>query len=472
MPTVTIDSTEPDGLIDVNNATRRNRELGQAEIVMRDTSSNRNLASPGVDLTIDYDGDTSLSGYVTGEPTRSNGRLVVLGMVRAGELKHLTANRVVYNELSSTVVKELVTKRAEELDRILVHTGDDASNWTSEAPVGHLYTGGNAGLYDWGTDMVFLGARQGHDETLLATYTNVTSDHIRDGIFRLETRLTADDPGNLLDCEIELRTPNGETYVWEPDLRLGFHTYELPAEEAHTDGDLSTNGQLQYRFIPSGGLVQNTGIFLDHAATVPFVLNDRDSDISIGSIDTTSRRITRRIQEPIGIAIDDIAIEDNASYWVDTSDSFYYSTAGEPVSTNTIADGSTKVVEVSVDRDYEDVINEVSIAYGDDSSVTVRDPESISFYGPVPREEPIETNLQKESEAVDRGMGFLRRNAWNDQIATFHIADESYASLQPGTRIDVNWSPESLTGAFLVDEVAVGEHATGVVSVSITASSD
>lgn len=471
MPTVTIDGQNPDEVIDVSDGTRRGRDLGQAFITMVDTQSNRDLVTPGVDLTIDRDGSTSMSGFITGEPTTSSGTLTARGMVRAGELKHLKADRVVYNKLTHNVVTDLVQKQSDELDRQLITTADNASNWTSQAPAAHLYTGTNTGLYRWGTDMVFLGARSGHGNTLIATYDGVTTDHVRDGIVQLETRFVIANDDDIFNCEVELRTPNGETYRWDVDLQQGFHTYQLQGEEADTDGDLTTDGTLQYRFTPRGQLVQNVGVFIDHAASVPQILRDRDNNITNGVIDETDRRITRYISDIVGVAIDNIALEDNATWLVDANDNFDYRTSGGPALTDSITAGTTPVTGVSVDRDYEDIANEVTIEYGDDKAITVRDPESVEFYGPVPREEPIETDLENEDEAQARGQGFLKENAWNDTLATFHIADESFASIQATSTIDIDWPPENLDGRFIVDQVENGRQAPGIVSITITASS-
>lgn len=471
MTTVTIDGQQPEAIIDVTESVHRGRELGQAQVVVADTQTNRTLAAPGVSLVIQRDGARSLSGYVTGEPSDSNGTLTIRGMVSAGELKHLQADRVVYNERSSEVVKSLVTDETETLERPLIHTADDASSWESQAPVAHLYTGPNAGLYRWGTDMVFLGARSGFAKPFVATYTGVTSDHIRDGIDRLETRFIAANRDDILDVEIELVTPDGTTYLWTPELRDSFYTYDLPAEEASTDGDVSDTGVLQYRFVPEGELISDTGIFIDHAATVPFKTTSRDAGIGIGSVDQTDRRITRRITERVGVAIDDIAMEDGAEWWVDTDDDFNFSTGGGPGTTASI-DGSTPIAGVTVDRDYEDVRNIVTIQYADDQAVTVKDPESIGFYGPVPREEPLETDLENETEAIDRGRGYLREHAWNDALATFHVADMGYADVPPGGRIQVDWPDENLVGSYRVETVAVESTQPGVVDVTIAASSD
>lgn len=471
MAQIEIDGQSPDGVLAVRDASARRSELGDAEVVVIDSTANRDLASPGADLVIDRDGDTTLSGYVSGEPSQSNGRLTIRGLVSAGELAHLTADRVAYDERSSAVAQSLVTTEVDPLERILVHTADDASQWTSEAPVAHRYQGGNAGLYRWGTDLVFIGGRQGDAQTLRATFTGVTSDHIRDGFYQLETRLAAENRDDLFSLEIELVTPDDTTYLWEPDLRNGFWTYELAAEQASTEGEVDRTGVLQYRFKPQGTLVQNAGAFIDHAATIPFRLVDRDTDITIGTVDQTERRVTRRITERVGIAIDDLAMEDGAVWEIDTNDAFNYRLDAERETLEIVA-GETPVTGVSVDRDYEDIRNRVTVEYGEDGAVTVEDPESIAFYGPVSREEPLSTDLEREEEAIDRGEGYLSETAWNDALATFHVADMAFARLRAGQRIHVDWPPESLFGDYTVDERAAEREAPGVVSITIAATSD
>lgn len=453
MTSITIGGSTPEQVLDVSTSDGRQSELGSCTIVLQDTATNRSVTEPGDPISITRNAAPNFTGYVTSEPSNSNGRLIVKGIESRIELKHETVTQVFYEQTRADAIRQLVQYRARPLTRTTVHTGSNANAWHSDAPVAERYGGTRAGLYDWGTDLVFVGARSGFDGTLRLTYDDVSASAIRDGIYELRTGITANDPGGIWDLEVELVTLDGRTYVWQPDLQSGSREYRLAAEQAHPDGRCRDTGVLQYRFTSNGQIAQNWGAFVDSAHTFPFLLEDRPSNIDPSGVKDTEGTIRRRVDDPAAVVVDDFATEDEATWWTDANDVLHYRPGTAPSSGLSIEAGQTPVTSVDVERDYESIRNVVTVEYGNGETVTVDDPTSVGFYGPVPRREPLQPGLETEDEAIEHGEGYLSEHAWDDALATFAIADLDYASLRAGERIDVTWPAESLDGSYVVDSV-------------------
>lgn len=473
MVTVTIAGYTPEAILDVSESKASGQDLASAQIEVGNTSNNRANIESGDDVEIRRGGNVTFSGYVTGLPSdQSEGTMTVEAMENRLELKHESVHQVFYEEESSEAVKKAVTKRARALGLQEVHVASGTSDWTSNAPVFELYGGSRAGLYNWGTDLLFLGARAGHTGTIQATYTNVTTDDIRDGIYELRTRVLVNDPGGIFDLEIELVTPGGTKYVWTPTIPdSGFNSYKLKAQEATSDdARAGGTGILQYRIIPDGQISENTGIFIDNAHTIPFQLKNRPTAISTNNVDPTGREITRRVDQSAGEFIAEMATEDQFDWWVDENNDLHFERTGGRTRTSFAIDDTVPVINAKFDRNFESIRNVVTVQGAGDIEETVRDLGSIEFYGVNPREEPIvDETIQSPDEAEDRAEGYLQEHAWNDTLATFDIADGSYSQLQPGDAIPVTWAEQDLNETYTVSSVKTNKES--VVQVEISASS-
>jgi len=473
MVDVTIGGQTPESITSVRTedtpSDGTGESLGEAIVQMRDTTSNRNF-SPDADVSIDW-GPVIWKGSVAGQPSESGGRLTIRALGEALPLKHQQAYRVFYETKRSEAVKALASEQTEQLPETVIYTGDDPANWSSVAPAAEPYAGSRAALYRFGTDMLFIGAREGHSTELQATYENVPSDAIEKGIFELFTRLIFVDASGIWDLVIELREPgDGTAYRWTPDIEFGAHIYELPVEEAESDHSGINPGELRYRLIPKGTIAEPTGMMIDHATTIPFRTRSRTNALNVSDVDASEGTITRRVDGPIGQAIADVATEDAAAVYVDGGLSYK---PGEPELTDTgltIEQGSIPVTSAfSVERDYEGIRNEVLIAGDDGVEALERDQASINYYGRVRPERIDDPSITSQAEAEDRAKGFLEKNAWNDAAPTFPITDLSYAAVSAGEKIPVEWSNEGLSGRYPVRKV-VAKH-TGIVEITVEASS-
>lgn len=467
MTSVSISGIQPESVLDVSTGSNSGDQLDEASIVVRDTATNRQFR-PGDDVEIDFGTGLKWTGSVSGRPAVSNGRLTYKALGKLLPLKHEQAFRVFYQEDSATVVEKLATEQTEQLPKVLVHTGDDPSQWRSRAPVAEPYKGGRAGLYDFGSDMLFLGARAGRHAEIQTTFENVQSGAIADGFFELKTRLITSDISGLWSLVVELRTSSGESYRWTPTLRSGEHTYELAAEDATpTDSGLN-DGELRYRFVPSGTTAEPFGVFLDHAATIPFRTEQRPNAPTVDA-ENSRRTITRRVDGSVGRTIADIATEDSATWYLDDGTLVYRPGGSAESASLSIRQGEDPITNVDTDADYESIRNEVVVQGQDNIEVVVRDQASIDFYGPTPRPEPIvDPSLTSEADAERRGEGFLEDRAWNDAEITFTLADLSYVQLTTDTDVTVNYPPRGLDGTYTVADVDAKSN--GEVDVTIVAS--
>lgn len=466
MVSVDIGGYSPALVLDYEIGAEAGDELDYCEVTVPNDSATRSAAAPSTSITLSESGVDTFVGEVSGRPSPQDDRLVINGLGKRRGLLHREAHQVLYDVRSSEAVKTLATEQAKALPKTPIHVGSDLTDWSFSAPVSQLYSGARAGLYDWGTDLVFVGARSGYAKPLTATYGNVTDRAIEDGIFELDTRLLINDAGNIFDLEVELVTPGGTTYVWEPEIpTTGFHTYRLKAEDATTDGQVSESGTLQYRFVPSGQLAQNTGIWIDSAHTIPFRRGAAPNAPSTGGVQQTDRRVTRRIDGPVAAVLSDLATEDQFDWWIESDDLHYQPDRG--VERGLSIDTSTPVIETDVDRDFESIRNEVTVIGAGDIEATVRDQSSIQFYGERITLQETDRTLQSEVEARARAEGILADRAFDDTLATFVIGDRSYRQLTAGQRVNVDWPRQDLSGTFEVDTLTIDD---STVAVTIAAS--
>lgn len=471
MVSVTIGGQSPDALIDVETSSQTG-DLGSATIVVGSTNFNIDTFGSGEKVVVSRPNDDDWNGYVTGKPRRTgDGTLEIEAMDTRYELKNLDVHRVFYDMDAGAVVRSAVTEQANGLGRVNVHQGSDLTNWSGDTPYFELAGLETKQIHEKGSDLLFLGIPQGATGEHTATFSAVPSSAIPgDGqILRLVTRMLVNDPSNQITGEIELRDNAGNQYVWGVEYRgTSFKTYELEAEEAETDGEVGTNGTLQYRFDLSGEITDNVGAVIDFADTFPFQTTARSaSDITVNNVEDTGRSITRRFDKTALELMQDLQTEEGYASWIDSADDLHFTEAGGAGPTGLdIVRGDTPVTAADFNTKYDTIDNKVTVQGAGDIQVTLRDPGSIAFYGVAPRDSAlVDETLQTRAEAEDRGRGYLEANAWNDTVATFEVADTSYQALTKGDSTYVQWPPQNLDGDFVVNNKTVDK--AGLVSLDL-----
>jgi len=465
--TVTIDAQRPEGVLSVEDRQEEGDQLGGSTVRVVNSAQNRSLASPGATVIVERDGTTTHTGVITATPSSGDGVLTIKTEDRRAELKYSTVHQTYYEIPSSEAVERAVTKQARPLSRTEIHVGSDLSGWTSDAPVFQTYGGSRAGLYNWGTDLIFVGLPAGTSGTVQATYTEVGSRPVADGFYKLLTRFLVANAGRAISAEVEFVTPDGTTYLWEiPDPTDGFEAYELPAQEASPDGEVSETGVLEYRFAIDGELAENRGCWLDNCHSIPYRLRDRESALSTAGVEPTDRTIRRRADGRTSEFLDELATEDERSWWVEGNTLYYRPGGSEPASLS-IVEGETPVVDYDLSADFDDVTNVVAVQGAGDIEVTVSDGQSVDFYGVAARRKTVvDKTIQTEREARDRGRGVLDDQANDDLGMTWTIADTAYSDLSPGNTLEVTWPSEDLNDAYPVSSVAMNDDGTVTVGLS------
>lgn len=460
MVSVTIAGDTPEALIDAKTDAKT-ENLGSATIVVGATQFNRSFGS-GDKVVISRPNANDWNGYVTGRPSQvDRGTLEIEAMDTRYELKNLSVHRVFYDMDVGEIVTSAVTEEAEGLGQVTVHTGDDLTGWTGDAPYFELAGLETKQIHERGSDLLFAGISSGSSGSYRATFSDVPSGAIPgDGqLLRLTTRLLVNDPGNQVTGQIELRDNAGNQYVWDVEYRgTDFNEYELAAEDASAAGELTTDGTLEYRFNISGETTDNIGIVLDYADTYPFQLTSRSSsDITTNNVEQTGRSITRRLDKSALDIVQDLQTEEGFTSWIDSNEDLHFTQSGgsNPPGLDIIR-GETAVTKADFRTKYDTIVNKVTVQGAGGVQVTVRDPGSIAFYGVAPRSEPIvDETIQTHSEAEARGRGYLGKNAWNDTIATFEVADTAYQQVTKGDAIYVRWPPRNLDDDFVIEKKSV-----------------
>lgn len=456
MVSVTIGGQQPEAVMDVEDTSEVD-SLGSATIVVGDTAFNRSTFSSGDEVVIDRASGT-WTGYLTGDPKSGDGGTIDLeAMDKRYELKNSNTSRPFFERDSGEIVRQVVLTRSEDRGREDIHRGSDLTGWSSDLDEFELGNLATKKLHEKGSDVIFGGIREGESGTFYARFDDVSARAVpgRAHIYKLETRLWVNDGADQITVEIELVSENGVPMVWEVNpSSSGFTTYELNLEDAEP-GEIADPLTLEYRFNISGNLADNTGIAIDYATTYTFEVKNRDTSLDPSGIRDTGRTITRRWDQSALEVIQDLEVEDNFQSWVDENEVVHFEPAGGQSAGLQIVQGETAVVDADFDRDYDGVTNEVKVQ-GDGVQVNVRDSESIRYYGLSPRDEPlVDQSIKTESEAKDRGDGYLQKNAWDEVAATFTIADSSYGEVPKGSSIFVSWPSADLQGEFVVNQKKV-----------------
>lgn len=482
MPTwdVEVEGTAVDGLIEVKPQDAGEGKLARAKVTCGNTAGNRAIAS-GDEAVVFKNGSEAFEGKVTKKPSKGSNNdflELIVGDNRV-ELTLEEVHRPFYDMDSGAIVTEAVNKKAEVLSRRLVTTGDESgSEWESDIPVFEPAEFSNKRFREKGSDVIFCGWREGTSGTYSAKFTGVPASAIPgDGqIMRLNTRLLANNSGDQIRGEVELVDNAGNNYVWSlPRLTTEFEEYELLAEDARTTAEIGTTatgtGVLEYRFSLNGDLSESRAVLIDYAETLPFSLTNRNTEIGTSGVQTTGRTITRRWDASIMELLNELTTEEGFTSYVDGNKELNFEPAGQTSATKAIDHASTPVVGADIDRDYDRIVNKLTVQGSGGIQVTVRDKGSIQFYGISPREDQIvDKEIQTQREARERGESVLDDKAWHDTAMTFEVADQSFSEVRVGQAIEITWPPEDIDGSYIVSSTEVED--SGIVKISATGNTE
>jgi len=471
---VTVGGTPVDGLFDVNFKGADTEEIGEAEIEVKNNSSNRAF-NYGEEVIIQRNGETVWTGYLEKKPPSGdrNIRLNLTARDKREELQYVEVHRPFYDMDSGEVVREMVNRQVQPQSPVLVHTGDDLSNWESDIGTFELAEIPNQDLNEYGTDLLFALWDGGDTGTYRATFDDVPFDAADDAeILWLETGFLFNNKGGFFSVEVELRDHAGNNYVWDMEIPDGAEYVEqkLPAEEATTEGaELTSDGTLEYRIEISGDLPETRAAVIDYARTRPFGTKSRDTGFNTSEVETTGRDIIRRMDSTVFEAIAQLATEDGAVSFIDENDDLHYEPEGGENAPESITYSGTRVVGVDAEKDATDITNKVTVQGAGDLQATLQDSGSISYYGVSERSEPlVNKEIQREDELRAYGRGYLDENAWEDTALTFTISDPAYSNVVVGQKIRVVWPPQGIDGEFTISDTETDT--AGKVKVGITGS--
>lgn len=485
---VTIGGTTITDIFEIEYDNGRSKKLGEASVICANNTNNRSVGS-GDEVTIKKNGTVDYTGFVSGKPTAAGSKNVELEIEcidKRAELKYQQVNRVFYQKDTGEIIRKAVNEKLQpyatqnEKFGNFIHKGESTSNWSTDIPKFDIGNIANVSLEDIGSDFLFLGWPEGSgkdkDEYSL-TYSSVPSDAIPgDGhVDTFYTRMLVNNAGEQFRVEVDLRDNYGNNYIWPLDLQGSrFAVHELKAEEAVTFADIgtktTTDGTLEYRFKIDGSLPESRGAAVDFASSIPYATSSRSTKISPTAVEDTGHVITRRVDRSIFAMIKEFSTEDGYVSYVDDNDVLHYEQGAQQAANLNIDYNSTPVINAKFNRDYQQIINKVTVQGAGDIHVTLEDSASIDFYGISAREKPIvDKQIQTEQEAIRRGKGFLKSHAWDDSAFEFEIADSDFQSTRIGDEMQVTWPPENINGTFVVTQVESDYH--GIVTLTFTSTS-
>jgi len=476
---VLVEGTAVDALVDVKPQGADEGNLARSQVVCGNTASNRAIQSAD-SVTINKNGSEEFTGSVVKKPTTGEkGDLLELVVAdERAELFYEEVHRPFYNMDTGTLVEEAINQRAQTLNAVTIHEGDESgSEWDSDAPIFEKSGFTSKRYRERGDNLIFVGWREGASGAYSATFDAVPTAAIPgDGqISRLKTRLLANNAGDQIRGELELTDNAGNTYIWSlPRLTTDFNEYNLRAEDASTEASIgSVNGSagtLEYRFNLTGELSEPRAVLIDYAETLPFSLESRDTTLTTNGVQTTGRSISRRFDASIMEILNELSEEDGFTSYVESAD-LKYEPSGQTTASKTIDYNSTPVVDYDVERDYDRIVNKLTVQGSGDVQVTVESKGSIQFYGLAPREEQlVDKEIQTRDEAQQRGEQILDKKAWHESALSFSVADSTYSNVRVGEAIQITWPPDDVDGEFIVSGKEVDNR--GIVTLKATGSTE
>lgn len=468
---VTIGGIQVENLFEVTSGRSETKKVGVATITASNTATNRSF-NAGAEVIIKKNGNTEFTGVLMEDPTagRDDPKIELKAWSKKAELKFEQVNRTFYDKDTGQIIRNAINEESYALNEDDLHRGSSLSGWSSETPVFEIAGISSQDLQERGYDLIFCGWREGANGEYKVTYDVNSGDLVGDGqLLQLKTRVLVADQGGQFTLDVELRDSFGNQYLWEDLNTRGsdFQTHELKAEDATPDGELSSDATLQYRFNIKGDLPEPRAAAIDYAAATFYETNDRGADISPTDVQNTGNSIVRRFDGNILNLITKLETEDDYISWVDEDDVLHYAAAGDRTSSKTIDYDTTPVTKAKFNRDYSRIKNKVTVQGAGSIQVVLRDDASIKFYGVSARHEPLtDPDIETRDDAIKRGRGFLKKNAWDDTAMEFEIADASFAQVQVGEAIQVDWPPENINSEFIVTDVEPGDRGFVTLKVS------
>lgn len=471
---VTVGGNTLEAVTSVQPTSGDEAKLGSCKVVCGNTTHNRQVQS-GDDAVVEKNGETEFDGKITKAPSagQQQEELELTVADNRVVLRYIEVHRPFYQMDSGEIIRQAVETEANVRSPTTIHRGDDISDWSSETPEFELLDSDEKRVHEHGSDCVFAGWPGDASGEYVVSFDNVPSSAIPgDGqIIRLTTRMLVNNRGDQIECEVDLRDNAGNNYIWTPErLDTNFREYTFAAEDAVETADIgnenSSNGTLEYRFRLKGKLPEPRAVAIDMAETLPFVTSSRNAEVSVNNVQTTGHTITRRFDENVMQMLKTLGDEDGFHSWVDEDEDLHYEPAGGRTANLTITD-STPVTDYEFDRDYDRIVNKVTVQGANDIQVTAVDNASIEFYGISEREEQIvDRELQTEQEADRRAREYLEEEAWHDTAIKFEVADSDYSAVNIGEAMRVQWSPEGVDKIFNISKTEVSDR--GYVTLHFT----
>lgn len=464
----TVGGTEVVGVSSVDYGGTAEGAVGTAEITAQNTAVNREFEY-GAEVRVFRDGEEDFRGTLTRKPPSSTRNLTVTLIARdqrAG-LQDSQVNRPFYEMGSGEVVREIVLKDNRPQEAADAFLGEFPGDFSGDIPIIEAANLPTHDLQERGSGLIYLHWREGDSGSYSVSVPAVPSGVQDKNLIWFETRAIVNNRGDFFSGEVELRDQSGTSYVWDLDMpgTAEPFTTRLKAEEATSDGaELTTNGVVEYRFEIGGALPEARAIALDYARTQTFNTTSRDTPLSVSGVETTDREITRRFDTTRMEAIQTLAQEDEAISYVE-GDTLHYESPGSEDSGVAIRFGETTVINVDVDRTSADIINKLTAQGAGDLQKEYRSTASIDFYG-VREDTLIDTAIQSEEELDRRAEGVLSDNAWEDTAVAFTVAGSEFEAVRVGQLITVEWTPEGISGEFVVSSVDTDD--VGRITIGVT----
>lgn len=453
--TATVGGSTVEGVVSVTTSKEREGELGTAEITCENIPKNRGYEY-GAIVEIFRGGSKFFEGVLSAKPqgpTRGL-TLTLKARDRRRVLSDTRVSRPFYNVDSGAAIREAVQSEAVPRDAQPIFLGEDTSGFSTTVPVFGLADLPELSLNSRGSDLFYVHFPAGSSGEFALTFEDVPTS-IDDPLLWFETRTLFNNSGGLLSAEVEFRPYTGESYLWDLPLSPAStpRTRRLNAEEADPDGDLSTDGTVEFRFSLNGTLPESRAGVIDYARTRTFGLSPRNRQLSVENVEDTGRRITRRFDTSLLDMTEQLAVEDNAISRVE-GDSLYYQ-SGANTTAPDLSYASTQVLSVDIDRDASGITNRVVAQGAGDLQRTYEATDSVKFYGPAPKSTPlIDKSIQTEDELTAFAEGYLRRNAWTDSAISFTVFEEKYRDVKVGQVMSVSWDEDGISGTYSVTSVS------------------
>jgi hypothetical protein len=477
---IEVDGTAAVNVVTVDYETPSNGEIGTAVITVANTASNRSLFESGDEVVI-YEEDRNDAGTfvrkwfgeVIGKPSSTNSRNLTIDVEvesKAAQLEYAKVSRPFIEMTTGEMVEQAIAKeRDPSVGTETITDGSSLSGWSSNVDNFRLLDT-DSDLPNSGGNAIYAEIPDGSSGSYYAEYVDVSPQEAPERrISKLNVRAIINDDGGIFDGTVTLVDAGGISYEWEFDLTGSgeFERFEFPVDDATVTqgGDPLT---LRFEFSTGEQTPETRAFAVDYAESVPFGLNDRNVGVTVDN-PGTDYVTTRSVNSSILQMVENFALEDGVTPYVDEDAVLHYLSSGDTVADVSIEyeDPSINVVNVDIDRDF-DVRNRVSVEGRGDLQASYEDAGSIEFYNTeAPKEEPIsDPTLRTRTQLRRRARGFLNENAWEDGALSFTLANPEFLDVNPGQIVPVVWPPDGINGSFEV--TSVGRNSDGYVTISLS----